>query len=528
MKIHVVFILLIFNSLQVGAINITWTGTVSNEWNDALNWSPAQIPTDLDDVIASSIQTINIPDSYNAFAYSLTSNGNTIIIGTNGSLTVGEGLVSTIQFSAKLTNTTVTNNGNFYFYGGLWAEQNTNITNAGTMVVYGNVLNSPVNYFFDSNTTLTNTSSGILRSIENKDSAGNRKEALIKLDNGSLFDNNGQVYNSYQSTLADYLLKGVIIDNGSQFLHNGSFFNLNWVKDIGVEILNTSASPTKSLFENNAPLRIRETTVDTDNASYAIYIGTNSEFKRLSGSVLGMTYGPVAPGGFLNTTNQIEIFGSLSYSNNTATAMSFGVMTINSGSILAGSGLLELGNTDFNGGSLAPGSSPGTMTFEDDYSGTSTLLMELAGIAGAGDPAGHDQVVFQGTTNDISLTSLDVKIIDGYIPQIGDEFVIVSGPYTGTLSEETLPGMPSNWEVHYDVDEVKLEVLEAINLEFNANNVGIGTALPKTKLHVKDGDVYLETIGSGVIMKDANGLCYRVIVNTSGILEANVLNSCPE
>lgn len=528
MKINLILILLIFSSLQAGAITITWTGAVDNDWDDTGNWAPSQIPTIADDVVASSTQTINIPDGYNAFAYSLTTNGNTLIIGNDASLTVEDGLTSTIQFSAKFTNTTVTNNGNFTLYGGLWAEQNSNITNNGSIVVYGDRLNTPINFFFDTNTTLTNSSTGILRSINNKDSAGNRKDALIKLDNESLFDNNGQVYNSYQSVLADYLLKGVMIDNGSQFLHQGSFFNLNWVKDIGIEILNTTGSSTQSLFENNAPLRIRETTVDTDNASYAIYIGTNSEFKRLSGSVLGITYGPIAPGGFLNTTNQVEVLGSLAYTNTTATAMSFGVMGFSAGSTLAGDGLLAVGTTDFSGGSIAPGASPGIITFVDDYSGTSTFILELAGTLGAGDAAGHDQIVFQGATNDISNTSLDVQIIDGYVPQIGDEFVLISGAYTGTLSEETLPGMPSNWMVHYDANEVKLEVLEEVNLDFNINNVGVGTETPSTKLHVKDGDVYLETIGSGVIMKDANGVCYRVTVNTSGVLETNALSACPE
>ncbi len=528
MKVNLTLLLFVLCVIQVSAITITWTGAVDTDWDDAGNWSPSQIPTITDHVVASSTQTINVPDNYNAVAYSLMTNGNTLIIGNGASLTVEDGLTSTIQFSAKLTNTTVTNNGDFVLYGGLWAEQNSNITNNGNMVVYGDRLNTPINFFFDTNTTLINSSTGILRSIENKDSAGNRKDALIKLDNGSLFDNNGQVYNSYQSTLADYLLKGVIINNGSQFLHHGSFFNLNWVKNIGIEILNSSGDPTKSLFENNAPLRIRESTVDTDNTSIAIYIGTNSEFKRLSGSVLGMTYGPIAPGGFSNTTKQIEIFGSLSYTNTTATAMSFGVMGYGPGSVLAGVGLLELGNTDFNGGSLVPGASPGIMTFQDNYSGTATLLMELAGTSGAGDPAGHDQIVFQGATNDITNTSLDIEIIDGYVPQIGDEFVLISGAYTGTLSEETFPGMPSNWMIHYDANEVKLEVLEEVNLDFNTNNVGIGTETPVTKLHVKDGDVYLESIGSGVIMKDANGLCYRVTVNTSGVVEANVLNACPE
>jgi hypothetical protein len=40
--------------------------------------------------------------------------------------------------------------------------------------------------------------------------------------------------------------------------------------------------------------------------------------------------------------------------------------------------------------------------------------------------------------------------------------------------------------------------------------VGIGTAAPAARLQVADGDVYIEDINNGVIMKSPNGNCWRM------------------
>ncbi len=54
------------------------------------------------------------------------------------------------------------------------------------------------------------------------------------------------------------------------------------------------------------------------------------------------------------------------------------------------------------------------------------------------------------------------------------------------------------------------------------NKVGIGQSLggtdntPKARLQVSDGDVYINTIGSGVIMKSPNGQCWRMTVSNAG------------
>jgi hypothetical protein len=54
------------------------------------------------------------------------------------------------------------------------------------------------------------------------------------------------------------------------------------------------------------------------------------------------------------------------------------------------------------------------------------------------------------------------------------------------------------------------------------NKVGISNSnggsdnLPKARFHVRDGDIYINDIGSGVIMKSPNGQCWRMTVSNTG------------
>lgn len=57
-------------------------------------------------------------------------------------------------------------------------------------------------------------------------------------------------------------------------------------------------------------------------------------------------------------------------------------------------------------------------------------------------------------------------------------------------------------------------------------NVGISTADPKSKLQVTDGDVYIESIGKGIILKSEDGSCFRVTIKNDGTFSSESL-SCP-
>jgi hypothetical protein len=64
-------------------------------------------------------------------------------------------------------------------------------------------------------------------------------------------------------------------------------------------------------------------------------------------------------------------------------------------------------------------------------------------------------------------------------------------------------------------------------------SVGIGdfwegglSSPPKSKLQIKNGDVYLETIGTGVILKSPNGSCWRMTVDDAGQMQTTSI-TCP-
>jgi hypothetical protein len=71
----------------------------------------------------------------------------------------------------------------------------------------------------------------------------------------------------------------------------------------------------------------------------------------------------------------------------------------------------------------------------------------------------------------------------------------------------------------------KLEVSGAVTTGGNVG-VGTGTTTPAARLQVSGGDVYVSTIGAGVILRSPNGNCFRLNVNDAGALSAAAV-TCP-
>ena len=65
-----------------------------------------------------------------------------------------------------------------------------------------------------------------------------------------------------------------------------------------------------------------------------------------------------------------------------------------------------------------------------------------------------------------------------------------------------------------------------VRLTTSTDSVGIGTTTPGAKLQVTGSDVYVNTIGSGVILRSPNGSCFRLTVSDAGALSAAAI-SCP-
>lgn len=74
----------------------------------------------------------------------------------------------------------------------------------------------------------------------------------------------------------------------------------------------------------------------------------------------------------------------------------------------------------------------------------------------------------------------------------------------------------SHWETIGNKSDLQLWNISGNNIYYSIGNVGIGSNNPRASLQVSSGDVYIENIGSGVIMKSPNGNCWRMTVDNSG------------
>ena len=99
----------------------------------------------------------------------------------------------------------------------------------------------------------------------------------------------------------------------------------------------------------------------------------------------------------------------------------------------------------------------------------------------------------------------------------GDEIPNFTGTFLGTA-----PDMGAHENGTADM----VYGTRAVFSPTGTGNVGIGQDDPKAKLQIKSGDIYLETLNTGVIMKSPDGKCWKLTVDNMGnIITTQV--TCP-
>ena len=79
----------------------------------------------------------------------------------------------------------------------------------------------------------------------------------------------------------------------------------------------------------------------------------------------------------------------------------------------------------------------------------------------------------------------------------------------------------------FDASAVETVAFYAKGVSYiTGGNMGFGTAIPNTKVQVRNGDIYVESIGTGVILKSPNGSCFRITISDMGELLTDAI-SCP-
>ncbi|TXE15716.1 T9SS type A sorting domain-containing protein [Psychroserpens burtonensis] len=408
--LHKAYLLTVFCLLTSLFINAqtTFTYSGSGDWTDTANWSPSYPGT-----------TINTAD--------------TVII--NGSVDIF---------------TSITNLGT--------------INNSGTLNILSNLDNSG---------SLTNT--GTL-DIDFLDNTGIITNSLTLNLSGFIDNNNGTITNTAAGTLT--------IENFSDLFNSGTITNIGTLDNLGT-LLSFDTLDNSGTFNNSGTADILS---ELDNSGALTNTGTldidfldntgiitNSLTLNLSGFIdnnNGTITNTVA--GTLTIENFSDLFNSGTITNigildNLGTLLNFD--TIDNSGTLNNSGAIDSPSFDFdnsgtltgintshqrdfnNAGVLSPGNSPGTYTFNDSYTheSTATLTTELESTTN------FDIVAVTGTAN-LSGT-LDVNLLNGFTPSLGDTFTILTaGTVSGTFATTNLP-TGYTWSVNYSATEVVLEVI---------------------------------------------------------------------
>ncbi len=219
---------------------------------------------------------------------------------------------------------------------------------------------------------------------------------------------------------------------------------------------------------NNSTLNISSGANITRNFADVTIDGASSSFSKIDSMV--ENYGSFAiTGGYNHSAPAAFTNGGIitigSGSKFTATS---GVTQTAAGTLL-GSGMLS-GNLT-SSGTIRPGNSPGILEIDGDLTLTSTSLLEIE-LGGTG-PDEFDQVIVSGTAE--LNGRLEVPILPGYTPNVGDNFEFLSAgvEVTGNFTSVSVIGLEAaNSNVAIDLNpvmtgfSVSIEIV-AINSDIN-------------------------------------------------------------
>jgi streptogramin lyase len=294
--------------------------------------------------------------------------------------------------------------------------------------------------------------------VENSSTLKLSNDAILTLSDTSVFES-GSTLHASGGTAQTYSINCT----------NGSIINL----DPGVIFLKSS-----NVFINNCTVNNFGTVSHT---SGRLDLNNNAVFNNLANAVYDIQAGAsirdVNPptsqfrnyGTMSKTVDNLKTIINLPFDNYGTIDIQTGkiglrdIFTNMSGAIISGTGTMDLTHQAAvftNNGNVSPGGSPGTLTFTDEYSQTSsgTLNIEL-------DSGGYDQLVVNGAGNVTLGGTLYLDLINGYYPLINDSFTIMT--YTsngGTTFDQIASSNPEIvWDIAYNAGDVTVTVLGFCN-----------------------------------------------------------------
>ena len=221
-----------------------------------------------------------------------------------------------------------------------------------------------------------------------------------------------------------------------------------------------SAITSPHTVTTDAAVTVKEITFENANTYVIAGAGSVNLASDSSLSTVRVLQGDHQFQAVVNLSNATDVdvasSSSLAFNNvlnlagNTLTKTGPGTMTISNdlntgggevvvaGGVLNGRGTVG-GDVTNNGGTLSPGNSPGIIEITGDYSQSAegSLLMEIGGT----DPVNEFDVLHIGGMADLA-GELDVVLIDGFQPALGDSFEILDiGSLIGAFDTVSLPAL---------------------------------------------------------------------------------------
>lgn len=452
----------IFLSLQLFSQN-TWTGAVNNRWDNAGNWSYGYIPVAGEDVEILSNAKVIIPNGYNAECLDLTmtefnsSFSDTLIIRPNATLTVGgspqiyyllnEGTLFTSQvtyFKGPVINdgkihNTVDVYTTFIQNDGVGFINNDTIIASRISVSSNNFINNGIIEIpTESHPTEVYVGLRVGASVNGQDSG--------QLTNYGKITKTGPQQAIYCSSIITNETSGIIrID---ETINNYSYYE--------VELESTFDD---CIFINKGNLSLNNS---NSNGYYGLKVsGVDATFNNASNGNITTGERLVTPL-FIEQGATFNNAGTLNVTEGGNGEMIAGTASFNnSGGTIEGDGDISIANFS-NSGLFSPGQSPGKITRTGNLNlGSSAYKCEISGTAGPGVTGGNDLLEITDNLN-LGGGQLNVLLIDGFVPSIGDQFIIVTAgtTLTNTFGTINYPALPAGfWEITYNTNNVTLSVV---------------------------------------------------------------------
>ena len=443
----------------------TFTGATSDSWTVNSNWDPTGVPN------ASGIWA-------QIDSRGTTASPQRILYTSTNLITAPVMSLGAISFLPTLTLSSGTS----------LSIQNNSSTTKGTLKLFGidtTIGGVPRRIVLDNSSTLSNVSftqtlagqdfelntSGVIHVAENtqltstatiREAGGSR--ALTKIGPGTLVfsgtTSDDSVYsggfvmeqgvvqwtNSGSTSASPFGIGPLTLQGGTLRSSGttGRSINVDVVLDGGATLGSTDTGVTGDITINSASGSLA-TTVTSDSVVAIAGTGLTVWNQAISGSG-GLTKQGTGTLRFSGLGGDVASSGPMSVSAGTlvmdAAKTGSGTLTVQSGATLSGTGSIAGATTILAGGTLAPGGSPGVLSFGGTLSLAGTTVIEINGPARGTDYDGVNVgggLGFGGSLDlqiPTVLTNGTYELFDGFASQTSTfSSITLAGAYTGSLAE---------------------------------------------------------------------------------------------